>query len=369
MEINEKYYWAFFLLVEKLKPKSYFKIVKHFKFLEKAWNSSLSNFIEAGITYQESKNIIDQIKKIDIEKEKLLIDNNNLGILTIKDVEYPRLLKEIYSPPPILFYKGDISLLQEKHYFITIVGTRKNTLYSKQITQKIIDFISQYKVITVSGLAFGIDTIVHKVSLENKIKTIAVVGSSLLDKKIYPQQNSFLAKQIEQNGLLLSPFHPTHAIFKANFPQRNRILAGLSKATIVIEAPEKSGALNTAYHALYNNREVLAVPHDINRQNSAGTNNLIKKGAGIITKPEDIIEYLDYLNDERIEPKNKPLQTELKFSNPLQKQIIDLLNINQGTADWIAENTNKDITEINTELTELEIKGIIAPNGGIYYIK
>lgn len=208
--------------------------------------------------------------------------------ISIGNQDYPKQLKEIYDPPSRLYVLGNKQLLKEKG--IAIVGARKATEYGKKVAQQISKQLSGIGINIISGLALGIDTCAHLGTLQEKSigKTIAVLGSGL--DKIYPKENIELARRIiKSGGCIISEYPVGTSASKLNFPQRNRIISGLSKGVLVVEASEKSGSLITADFALEQGREVFAVPGDINKETSKGTNNLIKQGAKIVTSYIDII--------------------------------------------------------------------------------
>ncbi|MDN6967310.1 DNA-protecting protein DprA [Oenococcus sp. UCMA 17063] len=209
----------------------------------------------------------------------------SLKFLAVCDKEYPRQLKEIYQAPIILFYEGDLNFL--KSPMLTIVGTRTMTDYGKKILEEFIPKIINAGITVVSGLAKGIDVFAHQLVLSNKGTAIAVIGNGT--DVNYPLENQSIQKQIIDNGLLLSEYFPKSRPKQYRFPARNRILAGLTSATLVVEAKERSGSLITAAYAIQENRNVLAVPGNLNHDNSNGTNKLIADGAKTILKVDDIL--------------------------------------------------------------------------------
>jgi len=211
--------------------------------------------------------------------------------ITLQDKDYPAILKELYSPPKIIYIKGKI--IPKDKLAIGIVGTRKCTDYGKEIAYKLSSELSKLGITIVSGLAQGIDTYAHKGALDNKARTIAVLGTGIDKNSFYPLENYNLSEQIAENGAIISEYKEGSRGTKYSFPQRNRIISGLSLGVIVIEAPEKSGALITADFAMEQNREVFVVPGPINSENSKGTNKLIKQGAKLITNISDILEELN----------------------------------------------------------------------------
>lgn len=292
--------------------------------------------------------------------------NKAYNILKLSQKDYPHLLKQLHKPPKQLYYKGNIKNLDLT--CIAIVGTRRYSEYGKYVTRKIIEELSFYKVAIVSGLARGIDTIAHKTSLENSTPTIAVLGSGI--NNIYPPTNKKLAKKIEKNGLVISEHPDIAPPLKHHFPQRNRIISGISLATLVIEAPEKSGALITARFALEQSREVFVTPGDIDRHNSKGTLQLLQRGAAYpISSGHEIIEAL------RLQPKLPDILQSENTDAPstLTKQeelIVSNLSKTSGTTiDQIHNKTNFPLQNILTTLSLLEIKNLIKIKDGNYYRK
>jgi DNA processing protein len=224
----------------------------------------------------------------DIDKETSLIKKAGISILTLFDDDYPANLKNIYDPPMVLYIKG--KLKKKDEFSVAIVGSRKCTYYGINMAEKIAGCLSDHGLTIVSGLARGIDTAAHIGALKTRGRTIAVLGNGL--STIYPPENSLLAERISDNGALISEFPMQALPHKNNFPRRNRIISGLSKGVVVVEAAQKSGALITADFALEQGRDVFAVPGMAERLSSAGTNALIKQGAKLVDSAEDILEEL-----------------------------------------------------------------------------
>lgn len=269
-----------------------------------------------------------------------------------KEKIYPPLLREIPDPPLQIYLKGEIPDYQKKA--VAIVGTRKATGYGLKAARELARDLAGQDVIIVSGLALGIDAEAHKGALDANGKTLAVLGSGI--NQIYPATNQSLAKKIiEQGGALISEFEPDRPPEKWTFPQRNRIVAGLCQMTIVVEAPERSGALITAYLALEYNREVGAIPGEITSVNSRGTNELIKKGAALVRNADDVLEILGLnAKDEKFD----------KFDE-MEKIILKCLKIPKNNDELSAE-TKLPANILNQKLSLLELKKIIENNGGIY---
>ncbi len=302
------------------------------------------------------------------------------GVLGLYDEDYPSNLKQIYNPPQQLFYRGNIELLQKTN--ISIVGTRKNSRYGKEITEKIIEDLSVLDICIVSGLAKGIDTIAHKTALELNIPTIAVLGSGI--DYVYPKQNKRLADEIHAKGLIISEYPELSPPLPLNFPQRNRIVSGISVATIVIEAPTRSGTLITAKLALDQGREIFVVPGDVDRENSIGCINLLQTGAAFpIKSGKDVIKVLKrqphlfrtqqklFINNgkENIKKSSKNLkkmQIELNL-DPKEKKVFNAINKKVPSSIHHLKNKIKiEVSELLSILSILEIQGLISSKNGGY---
>jgi len=287
---QSKYFNAF-NLIEGIGPITFKKILNHFNHLSNAWSSNINEFNQIGL----NKSVIEQIRikrpKInpDWEMEKLL--KENIDLITIHDKNYPKLLKEIYAPPALLYIKGNLE--PNDKISIGIVGTRNPSSYGNQITPLITKDLSNFGLTIISGLAKGIDTLAHQATLNANGRTIAVLGTGIDKKSIYPAINIQLAEEITHKGALISEFPIGTQPAAQNFPQRNRIISGLSLGVLVIEASEKSGSLITARNALEQNRDVFAIPGNVFSINSLGPNKLIKMGAKLVSQANDIIEELN----------------------------------------------------------------------------
>ena len=211
-------------------------------------------------------------------------------VLTILDAVYPRRLKEIYLPPIVLFYKGELSLLNER--LVALVGSREHSNYAKQCTKIIVQDLVQKKIGIISGLAKGVDSLAHRECLKGDGKTIAVIGSGL--DVVYPPENANLYKEIGEKGLIISEYPLGSRPLKFHFPYRNRIIAGLSHGVCVVEAKERSGSLITANIALSENREVFAIPGSILDGLSDGCHHLIQEGAKLVTSGQDVLAEFEF---------------------------------------------------------------------------
>ena len=281
----------------------------------------------------------------------------NYNFITIKDDVYPECLKEISNPPLKLYYKGNLDLLKEER-LLAVVGTRNPSSYGKLCCEYMVKKMSRANITIVSGFAKGIDSIAHKTSLLTDGKTIAVIASGL--DIVYPASNLSLYREIEEKGLILSEYEAGVKPFKSNFPQRNRIIAGLSKGTIVVESKDRGGSLITADLALEFNRDVYAVPGDVFSEYSKGCNNLIRDArAKSLSNINELLEDYSWNIEEKNE-NNKYTKNQLLILNSLSSE---------KNLDNILIETKIEQTEILAELMALEIMGVIKSIAGGRYKK
>ena len=284
--------------------------------------------------------------------------------VNFEEENFPKLLSQIHNPPKRLYCRGNISLLNSS--CLAVVGTRKLTSYGREIAQQIVRDLANNGFTIVSGLALGIDAVVHQATIDYGGKTIAVLGGGVGDKNIGPKTNFPLAQNILKNdGLLISEYSDEESIQAFNFAVRDRIISGLSLGVLVVEADEKSGALITANCALDQNRDVFAVPGSVMSPKSAGPNTLIQSGAKLVMNAYDIInEYRENL--QLFSDKKKSVL----IKNPTERKIVDLLD-EHGIlfVDDIIRKSNIETSLISVSLSMLEIRGIIKNMGNGKYRK
>ncbi|MBT4384967.1 DNA-protecting protein DprA [Candidatus Peregrinibacteria bacterium] len=269
-----------------------------------------------------------------------------VSALPISDPRYPALLREIYDPPAQLFYVGNLDVLERQ--CIAIVGTRRCSSYGESKAYSFAKDLSRHGVCVVSGLAYGIDAAAHKGALEGSGSTIAVLAQGL--PEIMPRRNVWLAKKIvEKGGLLLCEKEAGSETFKSSYLERNRLISGLCKGTLLIEAPWRSGALNTAKHALNQNREVMAIPGRIGDEMSSGTNKLLQGGARLIMGSDELIEALG-LRYESLA---------IEGLTGLQLELVNLLKKNALTGSELGELFAGDLKNLYSALGALELNGIV----------
>jgi len=285
------------------------------------------------------------------------MENFPINTLNIEDKNYPQILKKIFNPPKVLYWRG--KLLNNETCF-AIVGTRRCSSYGKEIAFSIAQDLTEAGLIIVSGMARGIDTFSHKGVLEESKRTIAVLGTGLDEKSVYPKENLKLARKILENGgALVSEYPPGTPGLKQNFPERNRIISGMSIGVLVVEAKQKSGALITAEWAKKQGRKIFAVPGSIHSLNSRGCHFLIKQGAKLVDSANDILKEL-----------NLPKIKKRKEITPINKEeslILEILKIESLHIDKIIEKTNLNPSIISATLAIMEIKGKVKNLGGSIY--
>ena len=285
--------------------------------------------------------------------------------------DFPLLLREIPDPPNTLYVCGDTSLLvtdQEENtdpiHYICIVGSRRYSRYGESVCKTLIQGLSGLPVVVVSGLALGIDAIAHRAALDAGLKTIAVPGSGLHPDVLYPRSHVMLAEEIvEKGGLLLSEYEPQTRASPWSFPMRNRIMAGMSHAVLIIEAENDSGTLITARLGLDYNRNIGAVPGSVLSENSSGTNDLIKKGATVITSVEDLKEFLGFPLDDSAN-ENDPKRKKRWAINPYENcssEELSLLELmyEPQTRDSLLTLSGLPLSQLQVVLSMLELRGLI----------
>lgn len=276
----------------------------------------------------------------------------------ISKSELPTSLKEISDPPQRLYIRG--KLLKEDPLFLAVIGSRANTEYGRTICKDLIKGLAGTNVVIVSGLALGIDSIAHRAALDAKLKTIAFPGSGLNEEVIYPRTHIGLARQIlDSGGALLSEFEPNFRATPYCFAQRNRLIAGISSAVLVIEAAKRSGALMTARLASEYNRDVFAVPGSVFSSASKGANKLIKTGAALIRGPEDLLEELGIKKEDK--------NIELDLNND-EKKVFDLLK-EAKEKDNLLKELDMPVNEANVLLSSMELKDLIEERMGKIHLK
>lgn len=282
-----------------------------------------------------------------------------MQIRKLQKSKFPKSLLEIPQPPDELYIIGELPTDPDLVY-LAIVGSRKFTSYGKEVCEKLIAGLKDYPVVIVSGFAMGIDTIAHKKAMQVGLKTIVFPGSGLSEHTMYPKSNIIMMRAIvESGGCLISEFKPDFKATYWSFPMRNRLMAGISKAVLVIEAQERSGTLITARLAVEYNKDLLTVPGNIFSPNAKGTNKLLRMGATPITSPEELLEALGFEKEEdSIEVRESKQQRLFQDLSKEEKKIIELLR-EPLERDELVRRAGLPVYETNALLSILEIKGVI----------
>ncbi len=359
MEENRKYWVALNLVVcENLKLASLIR--KRFPDAKDVFETPSSGLISAGFDRQTAKAISssDLLERACQEIE--WHEKRGYAVLTIKDEEYPKILREIFDPPLVLYYAGKVDTLNKPA--VSIVGARKSSPYGRAVAERLASELALRGLTIVSGLARGIDSVGHWGALKGG-RTIAVLGSGL--GRVYPRENLPLFEKIAENGVVLSEYPSKAPPLGFHFPLRNRIISGLSLALVVIEATRKSGSLISARLALEENREVMAVPGNITSELSQGVNLLIKTGAKLVEDWRDVVEELPSpLREELLREDGKEIREAPVLTREEQK-IYDLLRPDDLTSiDELAEQSELSVSELLYILLNLEIRDLVAQKPG-----
>lgn len=358
---NKNLYLHLFALFPAFGPTRLMRLVKAFPDYEKAYSLEVQELINSGIA---EANIIEswiafkQSLNIEFELEKLI--RNQIGLTAFNDADYPELLRQISQPPVLLYYRGNLP--NANSICLAVVGTRTMTSYGQLACKHIVTTLAKSGLIIVSGLAYGIDAISHKIALDNKTKTIAIVASGVDEASLYPKEHALLAEEIiNSGGAIISEYPIGRPALKQNFVARNRIIAGLCIGTLVVECSVKSGARITATHTLDQNRNLYVVPGPIFSKESEGPNELLKLGAKPVTKSEDILE------DLNIKVKTEINQINIELTTQEQK-IVSSLGFEPVGLDELIRTSGLPASEVNATLTFLEIKGVIKNLGNNQYV-
>ncbi|MFA5184780.1 MAG: DNA-processing protein DprA [Patescibacteria group bacterium] len=350
---------------QKIGPLKLRTLEKYFLDLRRAWSAGRSELERAGLKPELAKEFTEWRSSFQMTVALSELEKENIDYVTWHETAYPRILKEISVPPPLLYYRGRLDGIEHKR--LSVVGARQHSAYAEKVITEILPPAIGAGIEIVSGLALGVDTLAHRVAIGASGRTIAILGSGLKADLIYPSANRHLAAEIiTTGGALISEFPPQTPPYRQNFPQRNRIIAGLSQATLVIEAQQKSGSLITAAYALEQNREVLAVPGNIFSKFSDGPNRLIGAGAKIILSAEDILDIFGIPANAPIPAghiKDSAQSAPYRPTNKAEAIIYGLLQAATAraekiTADQIIKTSQLDTALVNSTLSILEIAGI-----------
>ena len=359
ISVDELKYWVAFSGIAGIGRVRISQLREYFGSLQDAWQAPEGKLKQAGLDSRSIDALISLRPGISIDEEMEKLECYRVKPLICEDPLYPARLKQIYDYPPVLYVRG--SLPAEDEPCLAIVGTRRPTVYGRQVTEELAADLARSKITIVSGLARGIDSVAHRTALEAGGKTVAVFGSGL--DIVYPGENTKLAQAIMEKGALVSE-HPLGVKPRAeNFPLRNRIMSGLSLGVLVVEAGERSGALITAHQAVEQDREVFAIPGSILSPASQGSNRLIQEGAKLVRNYADILQELNLTIVVQ--------QAEFKEFAPgdeFESAVLRQLASQPIHIDEICRRIGLTMQEVSSALAMLELKGIARHVGNMNYV-
>ena len=356
---DELKYWVAFSGIAGIGRVRISQLKEYFGSLQNAWKAPDGKLKQAGLDSRSISALVMVRPRICLDAEMEKLERYGIKVFISEDPLYPSRLKEIHDYPPVLYVRG--SLPAEGEPCLAVVGSRRPTIYGRQVTEEIVADLARSKITIVSGLARGIDSVAHRAALDAGGKTMAVFASGL--DIVYPGENAKLAQAVMEHGALVSEY-PLGVKPKAeNFPLRNRIMSGLSLGVLVVEAGERSGALITAYQAVEQNREVFAIPGSILSPASQGTNRLIQEGAKLVSNYTDILQELNLtIVVQQAEIKEFPP------ANEVESVILKQLSSEPNHIDEICRRSGLTMPEVSSTLAMLELKGIVRQVGNMDYV-
>lgn len=358
--VNDRKYWLGFSLVPEIGPKRLSHLLNRFGDLALAWTASETRLCEAGLDRLPVENLLRVRRQLDLDAEMAKIEKVGARLLTLADDDYPALLKKIPDAPTVLYVRGQ--LVPADDHALSIVGTRRATSYGRDAAYHFAKQLAAQGITIISGLAHGVDSAAHRGALDGGGRTLAVLGCGI--DRIYPADNQKLADDILRHGAIISEFPVGTPPDGRNFPRRNRIISGLALGVLVVEAPEKSGALITTTTAAEQGREVFAVPGNIFNPMSGGTNRLIQDGAKLVMAVEDILEELNITHQNA---QASTITERIVPANDTEKSLLQLLGADPIHVDDLTRLCGLPVSIVNSTLTILELKGLARMVGHMQY--
>lgn len=357
--MEQQPYWLGFSLIPGIGPIRVRRLLDYFGDLGSAWSAPSAELTRAGLDGRSIESLVSRRGRIDLDAERARLEAKSVALVTLDDPAYPERLRQIYGPPILLYVRGELRPTDDLS--IAIVGTRRATAYGRQAAERISGELAAGGATIVSGLARGIDTFAHRAALDAGGRTIAVLGCGV--DVAYPAENARLALEIVERGAVISEYPLGTAPDAANFPVRNRIISGLTRGTVVVEAGDTSGALITARFAAEQGREVFAVPGSIMSPQSRGTHRLIQEGAKLVTSGNDVLEEL------QLEAVGRQLELrDLLPADEIERVVLSLLSAEPRHVDDITRASDLSAAQVGATLTMLEIKGLARHFGGMTYV-
>ena len=356
---NPQKFWVGFNLVKGIGPVRLRRLLTFFGSAEAAWGASPQALREAALGPDLTQRLIGLRASVDLDALWEQFTRQGIRVLTWLDDEYPSHLKEIDYPPPVLYLRG--GLVETDDWAVAVVGTRRMSSYGRRVTEELVGTLSRHQITIISGLARGVDSTAHMEALRAGGRTLAILGTGV--DRVYPPENRRLAAAIEEQGALISDYPPGTRPEAANFPPRNRIIAGLSSAVIIIEAGRRSGALITASFAAEQGRDVFSVPGSIYAPESRGTNYLIQQGASPLLSPVDVMESLEITLQMEKEAAQKTLP-----ADPVERQLLAVLSDDPLHVDQIQAQAGLSAEKVIATLALMELKGFVCKQSGMRYV-
>jgi DNA processing protein len=364
-ELEAKRYWIALTLIPNLSPRKFHILLGSFSSPQEIWEAPFSRLKEIPGFAESAETFCAHRERVNIDRALEQIVQLGLSVVTLDDAQYPEPLRAIPDSPPVLYLRGEY--VDKDKLAIAIVGTRRATAYGQRIAQQFAGELGRLGFTIVSGLAEGIDTAAHRGALQEGARTIAVIGSGFA--RLYPQSNAKLLEEIISNGCALTEFAPEVAPERWTFPQRNRIISGLSRGVLVVEAPQESGALITARWALEHNREVFAVPGSILHESHRGCHKLLKEGAKLVESVTDILEEFKDLRALFTVRRERPAPAQRPQLSPLEEKIFSVLEFEPMHFDEIVSKTGLSVGEVSEGLLTLSLQGVVQELVGKHYVK
>ena len=360
--IENHQYWLGLHLIPKFGIAKLNRLLAHFESAEALWLEPDADLLRLDLPRPLLRQFCASRRQIDLARELDRVDKVGASLVTLEDDNYPELLRSLPDRPPVLYVLGNLPKPDET--CLAIVGTRRASRYGKDVAYRLAGELAQHGITIVSGLAQGIDSAAHRGALSAGGRSIALMGTGI--DKVYPRENNGLARELVENGALISEMPIGTAPLGTNFPQRNRLISGLSLGLLVAEAPVKSGALNSVSHALDQGRDVFAVPHNIFSHTGRGCNQLIQEGAKMVVQVEDI---LDELSVSHMNELTRIQVTEIQPANELEGAVYQQLGADPVHVDLIVRLTQLPTATVTSTLTMLELKGLAECAGPMQYCR
>ena len=361
-ENQHQQYWLGLHLISNFGNAKISQLLAHFASAEELWRERDGRLMRLRLPRRLLQQFVAGRRSIDLPREMDKVRQAGAKLITLDDESYPILLRTLSDRPTVLYCRGEFTNSADKS--VAVVGTRKPSKYGLDAASQLSYHLAQQGVTIVSGLAQGIDSAAHRGALKANARTVAVMATGI--DSIYPRENEELAEQIIENGAIITEMPIGSAPLGKNFPRRNRIISGMSLGVLVVEAPEKSGAMNTVSHATDQGRDVFALPHNIFSPSGRGSNALIQDGAKLVMRVSDVLEELNlshFSTQARIETE------QVQPANETETLILRQLGADPIHVDMIVRQTNLPTSTVTSSLTLLELKGLAETAGHMQYCR